>query len=228
MKYCVAITLCLFVLDSTGQEEILPLATHKTHTIGTVAEIPFGDRQIQPGIGIQYKRWVKHNRAWRIHATHNKLVNNWLSASPRINGNTLYEQNTNSTIDLFYLGGGIEMQKQFYKRVYLFAAIDLRAGYGSGSYYTVERRTVFPPDSMEYSSVYRTTADLPVSRFVIDTAPFVGVKLLFKRLSFGTELSAISAGMTHIKIPDAYRSSYSLIDVNVGVIRQRFFINYRF
>lgn len=103
MKYYLTIVLCLFVWSSFAQEQILPLPDYAKNAIGIIAEPSFNNRHGEAGIGIQYKKWVRHNRAIRVNAAYSKWVSN-LSPSPLyIYDNVLYEQGSNTEINMYML-----------------------------------------------------------------------------------------------------------------------------
>lgn len=219
---CMATTTQAQEMQETGEPK------ERKHAIGLQFATPFGNASDEELVGIQYKRWIRPNRAIRVSA----MYGMWEVTNPRrvtnVIRDTAFESYTRDYADMFYLNAGIEMHKHFYKKAYLYAAIDLRGGYGSG--YSQENLVKNYPETGGYTrSIFissNTTYDL--TRFRVDATPFIGVKLLFNRIAFGTEISAISTGFTSVTTRNPRSQSVSLFDLDAGQFRQRMFINFRF
>ncbi len=210
-----------FAQDNT---DILLLKKYPKNETGLVSETNFGNEEYGgPGM-IQYKRWVRENMAYRANAGVGTYHNFILDGYFGIIGDTILEKQTREQVTMAFAGAGLEMQRHFYKRVYLYAAVDLLAGYGQGKTedYIVRKVEVNGQDHRESSP---TPGRGNISLFHMNLAPFVGAKIVFNRISFGTEISAINMSYTH-KSDNFGRSS--VVDMNMGYLRQRFFINYRF
>ncbi len=213
-----------FAQDNTNTD-ILLLKKYPKNEIGLVSETNFSNDEFGgPGM-IQYKRWARENMAYRVNAGVGTYHNFSLDSYFGISGDTVLEKQTREQATMAFIGGGLEMQRHFYKRVYLYAAVDLLAGYGSGKTedYIVRRIAINGQDHTESSP---TPGRGDVSVLHLNLAPFVGAKIVFNRISFGTEMSAINMSYTNVK--DNFTGSSGLIDLNMGFLRQRFFINYRF
>lgn len=196
---------------------------------GIILQPSFGDANSnESGVGLQYKRWVKPFMAIRTNVTYNKWQTAPSSHPTHIAGNVLYEGSEQSNINMFNLGVGAEVQTRFYKRVYLYAAVDIRAGYGSGTYQYFEQATQYLPDNTKLISNPKLVSESGITKWSISSIPFVGVKMLFKRIEFGTELSAIYTGVEHTS-PTALRP-YKITNVEayIGQLLQRVYIHYRF
>ena len=228
MKYCITAMFSIVTLSSIAQDTTTVFPSHKKNGVGFIAEPTYYNPNDQSGIGIQYKRWVRHNRAIRINAT----KNNWYSYGNyepvNIAGNVLYEQNRSTSIDMYSLGLGVEIHKQFYRKVYLYAAMEILGSYGTGSYYNGKKSTEYLPDGTQLITYSLFNPTYPVSRFTLSTVPFIGVKFLFKRISIGTELSAIQTGIVSMKYSLPIDISNTYFDVTMGQFRQRFYVNFRF
>ncbi|MCB9045331.1 MAG: hypothetical protein H6550_04225 [Chitinophagales bacterium] len=189
----------------------------------------WGNSEYSGNAGLQYKRWVKPNIAYRIiGALGNYNQNNFFENSEK-RGDTLYFRQANTNIPLYFIGGGLEVQRQFYKKVTLYAAVEVRAGYGTGEYEEFltkmleSQQMSFNPNS--YFGVTRV-ANSRASAFILDATPFIGGKINFRRICIGTEASVVKVGMEQVhfdNLPD-----YSIFNVALGSFRQRFYINYRF
>lgn len=232
MRLLLSLAALLMLNQTIAQEN-----TNVTHTndrviknaIGIQAGAGFGYTEDDEIISLQYKRWVRPNRAVRISAGFGKYDNMINKGVTNFVADTAIETLALNTVDMFYVNAGIEMHKQFYKRMYMYAAIDLRAGYGSGTVQHAEKRhySVGGVTYKEESYLpFTTTFDL--TRFTIDATPYVGVKVLFNRVAFGTEISALRTGFISQKTTDPTEESMGIVDMNAGLLRQRIFINFRF
>lgn len=193
--------------------------------IGLVSETNFGNENYGgPGMA-QYKRWVRENMAYRVNAGVGTYHNFSLDGYYGIIGDTILEKQTRERATMAFAGAGVEMHRHFYKRIYLYAAVDLLAGYGSGETedYLVRRVAVNGQDHTVSTLMPRIGN---VSLFYLNAAPFIGAKVVFNRITFGTEMSAINLSYTSKAASSGYRSSIG--EMNMGFLRQRFFINYRF
>lgn len=200
------------------------LLKYPKNEIGTVGESNFGNEQFGGPAMIQYKRWVRDNMAYRINAgvgTYNNFIHDGYFG---IVGDTILEKQTMQQATVTFGGGGLEMHRHFFKSVYLYAAVDVLAGYGKGKTedYIVRRVEVNGQDHTESSL---TPGRGNISVFHLNAAPFIGAKIVFNRISFGTEMSAINLSYTN-KNDNASRTGF--VDLNMGFLRQRFFVNYRF
>lgn len=180
--------------------------------------------------GLQYKRWAKPNIAYRIMGAAGEYNNNSIPRFVDKRGDTLVQSQTYANVPMIFAGGGVEVQRQFLKRVYLYAAIELRAGYGSSSYSEIQTKEVkkdfvpFTPYPVYNESFLVKSGN--VSAFAVDVTPFIGGKINFKRISLGTEISVIKSGIQSIKYSDM--PAYTTTDVSVGDFRQRVYVNFRF
>ncbi len=213
-----------FAQDNTNTD-ILLLKKYPKNEIGLASETNFGNEEFGgPGM-VQYKRWVRENMAYRVNAGVGTYHHFILDGYFGIVGDTVLEKQTREQATMAFAGGGVEMQRHFYKRVYLYAAIDVLAGYGQGKTedYIVRKVEINGQDHRESTLVSGTGN---VSVFHLNLAPFIGAKVVFNRISFGTEISAINLSYTSKTTSFGYKSSIG--DMNMGFLRQRFFIHYRF
>lgn len=213
-----------FAQDSNNTD-ILLLKKYPKNEIGLVSETNFGNEEYGgPGM-VQYKRWVRENMAYRVNAGVGSYSHFNLNSYYGIIGDTVFEKQSRQRATMAFAGAGVEMQRHFYKRVYLYAAVDLLAGYGSGETedYLVRKVAINGQDHTE-SSLMPGRGKLSV--FHMNLAPFIGAKIVFNRISFGTEISAINLSYTSKTDNFGYKSSIG--EMNMGYLRQRFFINYRF
>ncbi len=132
-----------------------------------------------------------------------------------------------------FLGGGVEAQRQFFRKVYLYAGAEVHIGYGVASVdtafsYKYFGPSPFPPDTAQYlttSSFGRAAKDgsgiMASATFLLGARVFVG-----KRFIIGTEFSN-PVYYTNSKTGDesGRRSNLSL---STSQVTQRFYVSYRF
>jgi len=180
--------------------------------------------------GVQFKRWAKPNIAYRIIGAVGDYIGYSNPMYVEKRGDTILQRSYNTNVPMYFLGGGVEVQRQFYKKVVLYAAIEVKAGYGTGRNQELltkvleSQQGVFVPDmyfEVDNIGTHRVTA------FTIDATPFIGAKLNFRRLSLGTEISAINIGLEKMQVENI--PSYNgVTNFDVGDLRQRVYLNYRF
>jgi hypothetical protein len=173
--------------------------------------------------GVQYKKILNDKKGFRLIAGYSSYNGPEMAFSRGTSGDTAVDRFTETNINLGIVGAGIEMQRHFYKKVYLFAALELRGGYGSGSHDTLVRKT--SSSGMPYAfGTKEGRAD--ATMVYVGLMPSIGTKLQFKKLTVGTELSGIESSYKQQRIEN--RSSYGVMDVMAGQFSQRIFVNYRF
>ncbi len=180
-------------------------------------------------IGLQYKRWAKPNIAYRIMGAIGSYNQNSLIDDSKRAGDTLIAQYSGTDVPMYFVGAGVEVQRHFYRKVTLYAAIELKAGYGNGYYDEFETRSLESQQSGYHPDYYYDIKHLRSERataFIADVSPFIGAKLNFRRITLGTELSVIKLGVESLAFEQ--RPGYGLTNVAVGDFRQRLYVNYRF
>lgn len=137
---------------------------------------------------------------------------------------TIVEKYYNTNVDMGMIGFGIEAQRTFYKRIVLFAAIELRGGYGQGREQDLTVKTY--SNNNEYYSSMNTTRSKDISLVHIAIAPTIGAKFQFSRINFGLEMTAINMYYNKFDTKDIY--SYGAADFSLGELSTRAFIGYNF
>jgi len=230
MKLIPFILAASFALSAIAQDEtasILPVKERKNE-IGLLFDPGISGYNPQTHNSIQYKRWVKPDaKAYRLsigYGKYNKYSGDIIY--PNL-GDTVIKQHSLSDIPQIHAGVGVEMQRHFHKKVYMYAAVDLYAAYGSGKTDEVLDKEVFDKNG---ESVYRNQELIGQSttqHFTVGVLPLVGVKLQFSRISFGTELTGLKTEYTS-QTYSSKPSTGGILDFNMGEFTQRLFINYRF
>lgn len=228
MRTALIISILLIGSSCFAQDETktdILLLKYPKNEIGLTSETNFSNEEFGgPGM-IQYKRWVRENMAYRVNAGVGTYHNFVLDGYFGIIGDTVLEKQTRQQATMAFLGGGVEMQQHFYKHVYLYAAIDVLAGYGNGETEDYLVRVV-EVNGQDYRESSQAPGRGDISVFHMNVAPFIGAKIVFNRISAGTEISAINLAYTSKS--DNFGYTQSIGDMNMGYLRQRFFINYRF
>ncbi|MCB9045330.1 MAG: hypothetical protein H6550_04220 [Chitinophagales bacterium] len=230
MKYILFALALPFALSANAQNEMSAEQTVpvRKNEIGLLGDPGISGYDPQSYNSIQYKRWVKPNHmAWRANVGYGKYSQyNHEIIFPSL-GDTSVVQHSISDIPQVYAGIGAEMQRHFYKKVYMYAAVDLYATYGKGSTKDVLDLEVTDNNN---ASIFRNQSLVrayDATRFSIGVLPFVGVKLQFSRISFGTELTGIRMQYSSVNY-SAKPSDGGLVDFDMGNFTQRVFINFRF
>lgn len=89
-----------------------------------------GDRLL---IGMQFRQQVQPHVNFRALVAYHRYQ---YEGRPEVldigNHDSLRVKFSNTNADILAIGLGLEAQRQFYKRVWLFAGLELQAGYGTG------------------------------------------------------------------------------------------------
>jgi len=206
-------------------QEVMPQRNEKINELGLSFRFPA--RSIERnGVELLYKRWFRPWQALRVSAGFNNEEINpsvWYKA---INSQVIKTEK-DGTNHFAMISTGLEAQRQFYKRVYFFAATDLRLLYGAGrnnsSMYTLD-------DSLgitQYDLIAGSTTSYSTTNFRAEVIGSLGVKLHFSRISWGVEVNnaAMSYSITRSANKDA---NINLFDLNLGAVSNRLFVTYRF
>jgi hypothetical protein len=219
------LTTSVFAQDETkGKKTLFP----QKNELGLMAETGFGNNNKNTGFtGLQYKRWVKPYMGYRIIASYGEYYERYRLLSETRLGDTVIETSRATTVPLASLGAGIEMQRKFYKRVYLFAAVELRGSYGHGRYNHIVSQRV-ENNAVNYYAETAFSPQADVRMFSLFATPSIGAKLQWRKLIIGTEISAIQLGYTNTKYQYDMSNTGGMLDFNAGSFRQRFFVHYCF
>ena len=238
-KFVIVIASVLATFSATAQdterEQVTPKRVPGKNEMGLVAEIfnngNMGNSNYTSHFGVQYKRWAKPNIGYRVLAAAGNFSYHTMPRFIDKRGDTVYQTQTFSSTPMYFAGGGVEVQRHFYKKITLYAALELRAGYGSGTYDEVlvkevqeELRPYFGASTLHHE--VSTIRQGDVSAFILDVTPFIGAKLNFKRISLGTEATIVRMGMESVNYSKF--ADYTTSNFNIGDFRQRIYVNWRF
>lgn len=224
------ITICSSFL-ATAQEvnrQQTPLLTVKNNEAGIFGQQVIGsnnngDKMMM--MGLQYKKWKNEHLGMRIVAAYGKFDNSddyYISRNFSTASDTVTQRFTQWNINMAILGVGVEAQRVFYKRVVLFAAMELRGGYGSGKQ---EDAAITRVANGDYEN-YQVLGSRDANMVYLAATPTIGAKLQFNRFNFGMECSGISTYSTGLKAEGKSRATTGNMDM--GSVIHRFFIGYKF
>ncbi len=235
-----SILLFLFVLSARGafaQESPAPQHAGGDTLVQRKNDIGFfllghsGDPEQcdQSLMGLQYKYWLRQGAGIRLMAGYN-AYRHWLDPWPQqaISPDTLLYRQDKRKANMFFVGAGLEVHRQFYRKVYLTAAIDVIAGWGKGHSQTFTRLKAMGDTISSYG-----TEPLPAqpsekySRLHIRLLPAIGAKFVFSRVNFGVEASGTN--VSFYREHTGNRPAESLIDFSLwDNVAYRLFLHYSF
>ena len=218
-------------LPATAQDKValIPVAPIRNNEVGLFSNAVISTSANNTLImaGVHYKHWVKPNTAYRTLVSFARYsMYDESPSSKAANNDTVYSVFSNTNVNMAFVGAGVEMQRHFYKRVYLFAALELRGGTGGGKTEDYETSKYKEPGGTYYNtSDTRPLGIKNVSMTYVGFVPSIGGKLQFNRVSFGAELCPMEMSY---KSATMSGSRNGLLDFNLGVFSNRFFFNFRF
>lgn len=178
--------------------------------------------------GIQYKRQTTAHLGYRLSVAAGGYLSEKTTAPELIQNDTSYYKSYSTNMSMVFVGAGLDIQHKFKGKCYLYAAIELRGGYGNGYTHisTVKETAMISGDERSYTYEQKAFSSQDASLFVLDSTPYIGTKFVFKRLVIGTELSAVVSGT--MVASQATLGNYSNFIFDMGQLQQRFYLNYRF
>ncbi|MBS1773339.1 MAG: hypothetical protein JST82_10805 [Bacteroidetes bacterium] len=203
-------------IQSQSKERKNEIGIFTHNNIGNISST--GDVDI---LGVNYNRWITPNMGYRIiggYGMYNSLGSVFQKS---VVLDTFIDKNIKTHINMAVIGGGLQAQKNVFKKVYLFAAVELRGGYGSGTSDTVTTKSYKDKDF--YTSDVLNRIGTSNNMFYLGLSPSVGIKLSGKRLSFGVELYGLNLSYYNISKPGGSTGNFDM-----GTISQRLFVNFRF
>lgn len=214
----------LIVATSVHAQDIQPNAAKSLmQEIGIFGQTETNNVNGSMGMaGLQYKHWHNEHLGFRVIGAFAQYSASG-SEIQSISGDTSVTKQQHYDINLPILGVGIEAQRHFYKRIYLFAAAELKGGYGNGNADTLLSKSV--GHSSNNIRTYDRAGQRDASLLYVGITASVGAKVQWNRLCVGLEI--LPVGMAYTKIDDGFNRG-GITDFSLGNFSQRLFLHYRF
>ncbi len=232
MKYSFLISLVLLATSSFAQR-----GDSARNAIGIYGETNgmFSGNNVSTMFtaGIQYNRWNRKHFSYKLMLGMGNYSERDHGGSSSISNDTLVIKRNVLDIKLGVIGAGVKYDRQFYRKLYFFAGLELRAGYGSGTQDTSIVREynkplstpVGGPGLMGLYSTEQTKDGVTASMFYAGFTPSFGLELRLRRFTIGTEfLNYVS--YRSVSLP--HHSTDATVDFDSGNLTQRVFLHYRF
>lgn len=207
----------------------------KKHSIGLYTEGNAAMGNNNPSIGswgVYYTFPRKKNSNYTVSLDYSNYVDNSAPVLHKIVNDTTIRRGMRTSIPLVTAGFGVETQRHFYRKVYLFAGLELRAGYGSGSLDTVYGReynvlqtnpgTGVVSHMVGWDQTVSLGAD--ASMIYADLKPYIGARLQFKKMTIGLQFMN---GFRYEQV-SAGNYSYGTLSWDISSLSQRLTVAYKF
>jgi hypothetical protein len=196
--------------------------------IGMMGDVALGEGSYRTnGAGIHYKHWRNKHVGYRFVLGAGALA---IEGAKRYyslgNPDTFYSNSDHFRLPMTFIGGGIEAQKQLYKKLIIYLGAEVRFGFGQG-HEDVERVKYYAEPSAPNNYLQSHTeiiAGRSYSDYWIGFSPLVGLKLNLKRFVIGTEFS----DPVNFVARKTATGSLGDLDFNFLRLNERFYISYRF
>lgn len=197
-----------------------------TAEIGIFGQTEFSQSNVNLSMaGIQFKKWMNEHVGFRVlggYASYDALQVPFFIGGAQ---GEAVEHYVNHRISLGMLGVSVEAQRQFYKRLYLFAALELKGGYGTGSGDTIVKTASRHHGHYEASWDFNNGAANATMTY-LDFMPSIGAKIQFSKLAFGVEVSGVMMNYTSISTGNVRNGGMADFSAG-GYMVHRGFISYR-
>jgi hypothetical protein len=173
-------------------------------------------------VGLQYKHWHNERVGFRIIGAYG----NYHAMGPdRIytSGDTVVTRRQHINVNLPIVGFGVEAQRHFYKRIYLFAALELKGGYGSGTADSSLTASVGYNNPPYQYGRYSDARDVNLT--MVSFTASIGAKVQFNRINVGAEILPLRMQYTNMS-GDVQNGG--LLDFGMWGMSNRLFLSYRF
>ncbi len=215
----------LFAQDTTGRKHSIGVYTDGNAAMGN-------DNPSIGSWGVYYSFPRKKNSSYTVSLDYTNYVNNTAPVLYKIVSDTTIRRGMRTSIPLVTAGYGIETQRHFYRKVYLFAGLEMRVGYGSGTIDTVLGR--------EYNVLHTNPGSGIVSHlvgwdqsmsygadatmFYANLKPYIGARLQLKRIAIGLQF------MNGFRYEQVYSAGYGTGSLNwdISSLSQRLTVAYKF
>ena len=208
-----------------GQKDSL----HYSNEIGLYAEdhIIGGYGDLFSSVGVKYERWHNAYFGYKILANITSFRYSSFISWDSVAADSIRRNSYDITGKLLMLGIGATAQHRVYKSLYVYASMELTAGYGKVALDTTYRETEYYHYSGPgyFGSAPGAPSNNP-DMFNVLLEPVIGAKLSYWRVSIGIEQSVIIA-YTNINFHSP-NPPVIFNDVDFGNINTRLYVSYRF
>lgn len=183
-------------------------------------------------VGLQYVRKKEKKPAYTVSLGYTTYTSGRPSVMQTLVTRDTAESRWNSDrIDMLMLGVGMELQKQFYRKLHFFSGLQLRAGYGNGARDTIQEKTYnyyqYNTATKRYERTTehatRTLGSTDITMLYFGFTPYFGLKLDFKRFVIGTSFMNY---VTFRSLNDGGHTD-GMVDFSINDISQQFFVRYK-
>lgn len=227
MNRILPVILCTLISSQAIAQETKPAAVpaERKNEIGLMGQTNLsGNAENIALMGLQYNRWVTPHLGYRIIGAYGNYINSSATITYAPSPDTIINKTEHLNIHMPIVGAGLTAQRQFYKRVYLFAAMELKGGYGGGNTDTLIKTTYGTApngnDSYEFKG-----GNNKVNMMYLGLSASIGAKLQYSRMCFGIELLPVQMNYQYINYGNRKNSSGNF---DLGSFSQRLFVQFRF
>jgi hypothetical protein len=219
---------CLFLVLLLPVSLLAQDSLKHKNEIGLMADLNMGSENNNLNmVGLQYIRWKNPHFAGRFSIS---IAGYSITQSetflPSYYTDSIFSKQANYTLSMVHFSAGFQVQRHFYRKVYLYAGGDLSLGLGTGYYDTSFIRRGITSNGGVYEQVNYGNTTKRSGDLYVGVSPFLGVKINLKRWVIGTELSNAIHGVSRSN-GVGNGKSFSM-DFAAANFNQRLYINYRF
>jgi hypothetical protein len=220
------LTVSLVAFAQDSEEEVPATRVFpdiKKHELGIMTQ----SGGVEDGVnllGVQYKVWKDEHRAFRFIAAYGNY-NTFNSSIVSLASDSLTEVHSLTKVNMPVIGMGLEMQRNFWRKVYFSAAVDIWGGYGGGSVDTfihTRQRSNSGGPTITYGSPF-IPQDVRMTYVAI--APSIGARIQGKRVTVGLDIMPLQLSYRNLNYEKG--TSTGIVDFNAGLYLQRISVSYR-
>lgn len=210
-----------------AQQPIISL-TERKNEIGFAARNTFQSGTHYAGVEIAAKRWHSNWQALRFAIGFNQESTKSPGSAFFIKNDSIFEHKYQTTKEYGFLSLGVEAERQFIGKLYLYGAIDTRFMLGKGH---IDALTVVHtnPGSEYVNLEYNDNFIRSMKLFKWDLLPSIGAKIKLNRICFGLEACTHVMSYEHQRAATSNLTNSSLFDFDfLGNFSNRIVVTYRF
>lgn len=227
----VATLMCATAIAQTTDATTAEQPKARKNEIGVTAELDAFNSGLNSTTfqALQFKRWKNEHFGARFLIGRGDFQSTYdFPPYYQVKNDTVYKKTPITFTSMGIAGVGLEAQRQFYKRVYLFAAVEAKFSFGSGRVDTITERSVESPQHPMQHPIPSVPAASPISAqmFYAGLTPTFGAKFQFSRFTFGSEMAWNLLNYTSTTY--GVLPTRSMVDLDMSRLSPRFFVHYRF